>query len=597
MRLTELFTGEKQISDAGKTQQNIGKTDVVNRQIRSMVPGQTIQGEVISKNGGEVQIRLSEDLMLQAKLDRNMNLEVGKSMTFEVKKNGKLLVLSPLFTNVASDANVLKALDMASLPINGATVSITKQLMEAGLSIDRNTLQQVYRESNLFPQAQASDIINLHKMQMPVNQSNVSQIVSYRNLSHQLVTGMNNVLDALPDMFTQMMESGDTEGAVKLYQQLTLLAREGAAAESVIARNIPKEGNVLPNILSDEIIQQSKVAGNNGIEQLSAEIKNEQNSVIQDDSLSGSTAQGNVLQETVTQAVTQAAELLPEELMTDQNVVPDATAEESKAFDQRNLNVQENLPIGSSETFEAKSQSSQQLQELLMKLPTDLSEKNILAGLKQMVREGGGNKFLEPVLQLLKQQWTIAPEQVADAEQVEKLYRRLDKQIKGLAQIMEGVGQTGMPAHSAATNLVQNLDFLQQMNQLYTYIQLPLRLQNGEAHGDLYVYSNKKHLAEKNGQISALLHLDMEHLGPVDVYVSMMNEKVNTRFYLQDEEMLDFLMVHMDRLTQRLQKRGYQCSLEMQVRELGEEQKNVIQKLLEQENHVPMAEYAFDVRT
>lgn len=593
MRLTELFTGEKQISDAGKTQQNIGKTDVVNRQIRSMVPGQTIQGEVISKNGGEVQIRLSEDLMLQAKLDRNMNLEVGKSMTFEVKNNGKLLVLSPLFTNVASDANVLKALDMASLPINGATVSITKQLMEAGLSIDRNTLQQVYRESNLFPQAQASDIINLHKMQMPVNQSNVSQIVSYRNLSHQLVTGMNNVLDALPDMFTQMMESGDAEGAVKLYQQLTLLAREGAAAESVIARNIPKEGNVLPNILSDEIIQQSKVAGNNGIEQLSAEIKNEQNSVIQDDSLSGSTAQGNVLQETVTQA----AELLPEELMTDQNVVPDATAEESKAFDQRNLNVQENLPIGSSETFEAKSQSSQQLQELLMKLPTDLSEKNILAGLKQMVREGGGNKFLEPVLQLLKQQWTIAPEQVADAEQVEKLYRRLDKQIKGLAQIMEGVGQTGMPAHSAATNLVQNLDFLQQMNQLYTYIQLPLRLQNGEAHGDLYVYSNKKHLAEKNGQISALLHLDMEHLGPVDVYVSMMNEKVNTRFYLQDEEMLDFLMVHMDRLTQRLQKRGYQCSLEMQVRELGEEQKNVIQKLLEQENHVPMAEYAFDVRT
>lgn len=597
MRLTELFTGEKQISDAGKTQQNIGKTDVVNRQIRSMVPGQTIQGEVISKNGGEVQIRLSEDLMLQAKLDRNMNLEVGKSMTFEVKNNGKLLVLSPLFTNVASDANVLKALDMASLPINGATVSITKQLMEAGLSIDRNTLQQVYRESNLFPQAQASDIINLHKMQMPVNQSNVSQIVSYRNLSHQLVTGMNNVLDALPDMFTQMMESGDAEGAVKLYQQLTLLAREGAAAESVIARNIPKEGNVLPNILSDEIIQQSKVAGNNGIEQLSVEIKNEQNSVIQDDSLSGSTAQGNVLQETVTQAVTQAAELLPEELMTDQNVVPDATAEESKAFDQRNLNVQENLPIGSSETFEAKSQSSQQLQELLMKLPTDLSEKNILAGLKQMVREGGGNKFLEPVLQLLKQQWTIAPEQVADAEQVEKLYRRLDKQIKGLAQIMEGVGQTGMPAHSAATNLVQNLDFLQQMNQLYTYIQLPLRLQNGEAHGDLYVYSNKKHLAEKNGQISALLHLDMEHLGPVDVYVSMMNEKVNTRFYLQDEEMLDFLMVHMDRLTQRLQKRGYQCSLEMQVRELGEEQKNVIQKLLEQENHVPMAEYAFDVRT
>jgi flagellar hook-length control protein FliK len=131
---------------------------------------------------------------------------------------------------------------------------------------------------------------------------------------------------------------------------------------------------------------------------------------------------------------------------------------------------------------------------------------------------------------------------------------------------------------------------------MYTYVQLPLRLQQGEAHGDLYVYANKKNLAAKDGPISALLHLDMEHLGPVDVYVSMNDAKVNTKFYLQDDEMLDFIMGHMDILTERLQKRGYNCTFEMQVRNQEEEEQSSIQKLLQQENHIPLAEYAFDIR-
>ena len=149
--------------------------------------------------------------------------------------------------------------------------------------------------------------------------------------------------------------------------------------------------------------------------------------------------------------------------------------------------------------------------------------------------------------------------------------------------------------------MTQNLDFMQQVNQMYAYVQLPLRLQHSEAHGDLYVYSNKKHLAANDGQISALLHLDMEHLGPVDVYVAMKQNDVKTQFYLQDEELLDFLMAHIDILTERIQKRGYSCECEMTVREQNDGQVNgqnqSIQKLLQQEHHVPLAEYAFDVRT
>lgn len=600
MKLAGLFTGENQIADTGKTQVNTVRNDTVNRQIQAMIPGQTIQGEVVSKNGNEVQIRLSDDMVLQAKLDQNMNLEVGKNMTFEVRNNGKALVLSPLFTNVATDANVLKALDMASLPLNGTTISLTQQMMEAGLSIDRNTLQQVYREVNMFPTAQTSDIVNLHKLQMPVNESNVTQMASYRNLTHQLVTGLNNVLDAVPEMFSQMMESGNTEGAVKLYQQLVSLAQEipsegtmnpvsGENGQTAVFVDDSQVTGIMGNMQSQEVSADGNGAQGNPLRGPGNPVTgaNLSGELVMDipmpgqsgESVSGTnTAGGDSTAASLTEAIRAAL---------DANVIIDSAVAGEGA----------STSTGALGNTGMSAQVTQQFQNLLNQLAANPGSQSILAQINKLWQENGGKDMLEPLMQFFKQQWTITPEEVADPEQVEGLYNRLDKQLKSLAQTLESSGQSASTAYKAVTNLTQNLDFLQQVNQLYTYVQLPLRLQQGEAHGDLYVYTNKKHLAAKDGQISALLHLDMEHLGPVDVYVSMMSEKVNTKFYLQDDDMLDFMMEHMDILTERLEKRGYQCSYEMQVREQEEEATNSIQKLLQQENHVPLAEYAFDVRT
>ena len=134
---------------------------------------------------------------------------------------------------------------------------------------------------------------------------------------------------------------------------------------------------------------------------------------------------------------------------------------------------------------------------------------------------------------------------------------------------------------------------------MYAYVQLPLRLNGSEAHGDLYVYTNRRNLAGKDGKISALLHLDMKHLGPVDVYVALQNTKVSTKFYVRDENMLDFLADHMDLLTGRLQKRGYDCSFSMTTRGEQTEKDSVggLAPLLEQEKGIMLSQYAFDVRT
>lgn len=538
---------------------------LVNRQIQTLAPGKTLQGEVLSKNGSQVQIKVSDDMILEAKVDRNVNLEVGKTMTFEVRNNGQTLTLSPLFANTASQANALKALEMASLPVNQTTVSMVGLMMEAGLSIDRSSLQQMYREINSFPETAVSDVVDLHRLGLPVNEENLIQISSYRNLTHQLVDGLHTVLETLPDILQTMAAEGNAEGAVRMFQNILGMIRELAADREPV-ENVPGEN--LPN----EVIEGEQAAEN---------------------------APQDKLTETVKQVVTDADQAVQESVLQLVDTGEDA------------------LPLSGGEKFsrmaiQASQNGETQLAAVLTEFAQALKDGSLVEQartLQQLLEHGIQSKdsgllaklFSDKVTRSiltegLSKLWTIEPEDVAAAGKVEELYERLDRQLKSLSQTLEQNGQSQSAAFKAVSNMNQNLDFLQQLNQAYTYVQLPLRLQQGDAHGDLYVYTNKRNLAARDGQISALLHLDMEHLGPVDVYVAMQADHVNTRFYVRDDEMLDFLEAHMELLTQRLQKRGYHCEFAMQVRAEESEPESGLKGLIAEEHAQPIARYAFDVR-
>jgi hypothetical protein len=109
-----------------------------------------------------------------------------------------------------------------------------------------------------------------------------------------------------------------------------------------------------------------------------------------------------------------------------------------------------------------------------------------------------------------------------------------------------------------------NMDFMNQMNNMYQYVQIPLKMNGSETTGDLFVYTNKKNLANKDGNVSALLHLDMANLGPVDVYASITpGNNVFTKFYLADDATIDFINDNIHILTERLEKRGYNMKSEL----------------------------------
>ena len=542
MKLTGWFSQDK-IADNSRVQTpNNANTEQVNRQIRALVPGQTLRGEVVSREGNNAQIRLLQDVLVDAKVDADIRLELGQNITFQVKNNGQTLNLSPLFTNMATEGTVLKALDMASLPVNENTVAMTKQLMDVGLPIDKNTLQQIWHESNAFPDAEILDLVNLHKVELPVTEENITQMASYRNLTHQLTAGIAETGESLTNMLQGLVESGDIEQAATIYSEvLELLAFEDAVGETVTGQ------------------QQTE---------------------------------GPLPEPGVDVTVTpEEAEQMP--------VQPSATAPEAVPGQKTIIEEPTETASGNGQTIKEnpgaeKTQEAPQLQNLQKLFKQGLETKDIPL-LRSILHN---SKVAELPAKLLADRWSIKPEDVESPEKVEELYQKLGKQLKGLSNLLEENGQRGSSAYQNVTNLSQNVDFLQQINQTYAYIQLPLHLRQGEHKtGELFVYTNKKNLARKDGQVSALLHLDMEHLGPLDVYVTLKDTKVSTKFYVQNDTILDYLEANMDVLTERLQKRGYDCKCETTLRTELQQTAQAMAPLLKTEGSVPVAQYAFDVRT
>ena len=186
----------------------------VMRAIRSLQVGQTLRGEIISVKGEDVQLAILKDVIIDAKLAQSMNLSPGISMPFQVKSNNQSgLSLIPLFTNTALDPNAMKALDMAGLPVNDRSLEMVLNLMERGMPIDKQTLQETYRDVVMLKDYPVKDIVTLQQLQMPVNAENLSQLSAYENNQHYLNDTFSEIGKAVGEHIRELLMQGNLEEA------------------------------------------------------------------------------------------------------------------------------------------------------------------------------------------------------------------------------------------------------------------------------------------------------------------------------------------------------------------------------------------------
>lgn len=167
------------------------------------------------------------------------------------------------------------------------------------------------------------------------------------------------------------------------------------------------------------------------------------------------------------------------------------------------------------------------------------------------------------VEQMINETLKITPENIAKQDGIKNYYKRVKSILEKAEKELTDDGFSDM--NKNLNQVKSNIDFMNDLNKNMTYFQMPVHFKHSNGDGELYVFTNKKALSQNTDNVSALLHLDMDNLGPMDVYVKMAGKNVTTNFCLETEELLDFVYSNIDKLNDRLEKLGYNTRFEMNV--------------------------------
>ncbi|MGL5260286.1 MAG: flagellar hook-length control protein FliK [Lachnospiraceae bacterium] len=186
---------------------------------------------------------------------------------------------------------------------------------------------------------------------------------------------------------------------------------------------------------------------------------------------------------------------------------------------------------------------------------------------------------------------------VGNKEKIQEFYETLNQTISSLKSGLEKMDKIETGFSKAVFTMNSNLDFINHINQVYQYVQLPVKLEHNEANAELFLFTNKKNLAQEDGKISAFLHLDMNALGPVDVFISLDKQSVVTNFKLSNEKSLELIEKNISMLNERVQKKGYDITIHTQLIEQDTSEEFSISKLInESKFNSCMACKGFDAR-
>lgn len=543
--------------------------------LKSMSPGETLQGEVVSVNGNEVTLKIADNAVISAKLEQSMNVAVGQKMMFEISNNSNgQVALRALFTNLAQEQLATNALQMAGIETNGQTAQMISGLMKEGMPIDMQTLQSVYHDIIKYPETDQSLLVHMHKIGMETTPQNVEQFQALVNYEERVAGTINELIHEIPGELKNMAQNGDLAKVMAVTQELVSLISEHEAMTA-------PEG-MQSAVLNGEVPAES-VNGQNGDVQNTAAGNNTEGAVV---SQTGEEA-------TVQQSAMDKALAALEEALNPQNqahtlVDGDENGQISNALtgvtgeDATVLSANDKILSGvltkaeytelanaleqngfSKETVALVKNGNLPLNELFTALKAELAGKDAAVAGKLWDNQA----FSKLMTKQLQSAWLLDPAEVENGKNVTDFYNRINQQVNSVISSMSQSLAESSVLTQSLQQFQENVDFLNNLNQFMPYVQLPLKMNGQSATGDLIVYADKKSLAAGKDTVSAALHLDMQHLGMVDVFVKMQDKNVTTDFCLENEETLNFIAEHIDMLSERLERRGYNLNTQMKVKD------------------------------
>ena len=525
--------------------------------------GDNIRGTVMSvyEENGEKMANINlGDNVISAKLSDEMGLRQGQVLNFAVKSfSEKGVSLTPLFENTAVSFSTEKALKAAGVEITRDSVAMVESMMKSGMPINKEAIRDMNNVITSFQNASISTLVEMKSLNIPITENNISQFQNYKNYEHQVINEMQEFVNELPDAFNALASEGKTDQALALYK----------------------------GIIDEFTAGNETAAGSEGAE-------NAENAVVVPADNAGDPASKTV--------AGQGKNVAEASLKDAQATLGEGIADPSKAEFSDKLKAL-NLPKEITDKYIASASGGDNNikfdgKELLKELSQMMSDTESLtdetkANLKDLFSHKEFGKLLKNAV---SDEWLLKPFDVEKKENVTALYQRLGNQLKNISNTVANTLGAESKLGSAVTNMQNNLDFMNQINQIFQYVQLPLQMSGQDAHGDLYVYRNKNKRVSEDGSVSAVLHLDMENLGPVDVFVKMKESKVSTNFYVMDDSILDLINDNIHILNERLEKRGYTMQARMMLHDDKDSGDMAVDEMFDVNKMTVISTASFDAR-
>lgn len=545
--------------------------------LNEMSKGMIFEGTVSSVRGNQVKLALSNGQQILARLAGKFSFEQGQSVFFQVKNNdGGTIEIKP-YTVDGEGANLtlMDALKAAGLSVDGINLSMVNKMMEEHMPIDKTSLNQMYQLVQDNKDINVTTLVELKRLGIEINQVNAAQFENYANDKQAITIAMDSLIDELPNAL-----SAEDLSMYKLVTQ----ARD---ILNIVTEGLPEEAFISSE--ASDMSQYETIMRDN---QSAPVVKKHFNIAELFESLNSVSGESQDIH--TTQKINNAPAtdtILLQENETKSNTIGFLLSD--KQIEELNEQVRMLLPNLQENNISLYSEDSS-----VVGILNDIKSmlENTPANADTLRHLFSGEAFKLMLKEALEQQWMIKPGDLEkNPKKLDGLYDKIEKQITNMEIILKTSGVVNPKAEALADNIRGNIEFMNQINEAYTYVQVPLKMNEKNTSGQLYVYTNKKSMSNPDKELSAFLHLDLEHLGGTDVSIKMLHRKVTTNFYLDSDESYALVKQFLPVLEKRLQDKGYNCELNVNS---GSKQMNFVAGFLKKD--LPptgqVHRYSFDIR-
>ena len=547
--------------------------------------GSVFEGTVSSVKNGKVTLALSDGQTITARLSGKVPLSQGTPMFFQVKSNdGATIEIKP-YTGAGSGGNPIltNALTEGTVPVTERNLAMVDAMMKEQMPIDKQSLLNMARIANMNPGVNITTVVSMTKLGIPVSPEMAAQFANYMTDEHAILQEMDQAMNELADLAgssdltpDQAVQMNQKIVTILLPEQTVTGAPVNAEGQIETGGQITAEGQIVTGgqtTAEGQIVTGGQTTAEGQIltdGRLGAEeqIVNGEQTTTAGQAVregTGSQALGEVLSEQQFSSLGRLLQNIPS-LVESTKLFPEAMEQDIFIDTLEDESVAQNLMTEDAawKAADGKTALDKNLtvSDFLRTVSQILSENNGMAS-QSIQKLLGSDAYKSLLRNVMEQQWLIQPEALKQEKKISQLYEKLEQQMRQVEDALKEAGVTKTRFPETAAEVRGNIEFMNQLNQAYTYVQVPLKMSGQNANGELYVYTNKKNLRDPDAELSAFLHLDLEHLGSTDVSVKMQHRNVKTNFYMADDASYDLVEKYLPVLEQKLKDKGYQCTITM----------------------------------